>query len=59
VANGVAPEIITVEGRGEDVLIVPTGPTVREPQNRRVRIELQQPAGWQPQPGGRGPSGPR
>jgi OOP family OmpA-OmpF porin len=45
VANGVAPEIITVEGRGEEVLIVPTGPNAREPQNRRVRIELQQPAG--------------
>jgi outer membrane protein OmpA-like peptidoglycan-associated protein len=45
VKNGVSPDIITVQGRGEEVLIVPTGPNEREPQNRRVRIELQQPAG--------------
>ncbi|MCU0893960.1 MAG: OmpA family protein, partial [Rhodospirillales bacterium] len=45
VNNGVSPDIITVQGRGEEVLIVPTGPNEREPQNRRVRIELQQPAG--------------
>lgn len=45
VRNGVAADIITTEGRGEEVLIVPTGANAREPQNRRVRIELQQPAG--------------
>ena len=42
--NGVAAGIITTRGQGEDVLIVPTGPNEREPQNRRVRIELQRPA---------------
>ena len=44
VRNGVPAEIITTVGRGEEVLIVPTGPGEREPQNRRVRIELQRPA---------------
>lgn len=45
VRNGVPAGIVTTEGRGEELLIVPTGPNVREPQNRRVRIELQRPAG--------------
>ncbi len=44
VRNGVAADIITTQGQGEDVLIVPTGANEREPQNRRVRIELQRPA---------------
>jgi OmpA-OmpF porin, OOP family len=29
---------ITAKGFGDTVLLVPTGPGVREPQNRRVEI---------------------
>jgi OmpA-OmpF porin, OOP family len=45
IKNGVPADIITAQGRGEEVPIVPTGANEREPQNRRVRIELQQPTG--------------
>jgi outer membrane protein OmpA-like peptidoglycan-associated protein len=35
---GVPAASITVEGRGETQLLVPTGPNVREPSNRRAQI---------------------
>jgi OOP family OmpA-OmpF porin len=38
VKNGVPRNAITVQGFGETHLLVPTGPNVREPQNRRVEI---------------------
>ncbi|MBL8660330.1 MAG: OmpA family protein [Rhodospirillales bacterium] len=44
IKQGVPAAIITTKGRGEEELIVPTGNNQREPQNRRVRIDLQQPA---------------
>lgn len=44
VAEGVPEAMIVTRGRGEDELIVPTGSNQREPQNRRVRIDLQRPA---------------
>lgn len=44
VAQGVPAAIIVTQGRGEDELIVPTGGNQREPQNRRVRIDLKRPA---------------
>ncbi len=40
VANGVSPMAITVIGKGETALLVPTGDGVREPQNRRVEIVI-------------------
>ncbi|MBV9656216.1 MAG: OmpA family protein [Acetobacteraceae bacterium] len=40
VRNGVPREAITTQGFGETHLLVPTGPNVREPQNRRVEIIL-------------------
>jgi outer membrane protein OmpA-like peptidoglycan-associated protein len=40
VKDGVARNIISIEGFGETNLLVPTGPGVREPQNRRVQIIL-------------------
>ena len=36
--DGVPTEAITIQGFGETHLLVPTGPNVREPQNRRVEI---------------------
>jgi len=39
-ARGVAPGAITVLGRGERDLLVPTGDHVAEPQNRRVEITV-------------------
>jgi outer membrane protein OmpA-like peptidoglycan-associated protein len=38
VKNGVPRNAITIQGFGETNLLVPTGPGVREPQNRRVEI---------------------
>lgn len=41
VAEGVPASAISVVGKGEQGLMVQTGPNVREPQNRRVEIVLQ------------------
>ena len=38
VRDGVPRESISIQGFGETHLLVPTGPNVREPQNRRVEI---------------------
>ena len=38
VRNGVPANAITIQGFGDTKLLVPTGPGVREPQNRRVEI---------------------
>ena len=38
VRNGVARNSISIQGFGDTKLLVPTGPGVREPQNRRVEI---------------------
>jgi outer membrane protein OmpA-like peptidoglycan-associated protein len=38
VKNGVPNDSITIQGFGDTHLLVPTGPGVREPQNRRVEI---------------------
>ena len=38
VRDGVARNVIAIRGFGETHLLVPTGPGVREPQNRRVEI---------------------
>ncbi len=40
VRDGVPPGAIEVHGYGDTHLLVPTGPNVREPQNRRVEIIL-------------------
>jgi len=40
VADGVPKNEIVIKGFGETHLLVPTGPNVREPQNRRVEIIL-------------------
>ena len=40
VADGVSKNDIVIKGYGETHLLVPTGPNVREPQNRRVEIIL-------------------
>jgi len=40
VADGVAASEISIHAYGETHLLVPTGPGVREPQNRRVEIVL-------------------
>jgi len=40
VGIGIPPERITVAGRGERELLVPTGPNVDEPRNRRVEINV-------------------
>jgi OOP family OmpA-OmpF porin len=41
VTDGVPASEITAQGFGDTNLLVPTGPGVREPQNRRVEIVLQ------------------
>ncbi len=41
VTDGVPASEITAQGFGDTNLLVPTGPGVREPQNRRVEIILQ------------------
>ena len=38
VKDGVPESAITIQGFGDTHLLVPTGPGVREPQNRRVEI---------------------
>ena len=38
VRDGVPRNAIAIQGFGETHLLVPTGPNVREPQNRRVEI---------------------
>jgi OmpA-OmpF porin, OOP family len=40
VRNGVPENAITIQGFGDTNLLVPTGPGVREPQNRRVEIVI-------------------
>ena len=40
IKDGVPAAAITTQGFGETHLLVPTGPGVREPQNRRVEIVL-------------------
>ena len=40
IRDGVPADIIDVHGDGDARLLVPTGPNTREPQNRRVEIEL-------------------
>ncbi|MGE0576890.1 OmpA family protein, partial [Reyranella sp.] len=44
VRTGVPATAISVVGRGEQGLLVPTGDGVREPQNRRVEIAVLGPA---------------
>jgi len=41
VRDGVSQNAISIQGYGETHLLVPTGPGVREPQNRRVEIIIQ------------------
>jgi OOP family OmpA-OmpF porin len=41
VKDGVPRGVIAIQGFGETRLLVPTGPGVREPQNRRVEIIIQ------------------
>ena len=40
IKDGVPVNAITTKGFGETHLLVPTGPGVREPQNRRVEIVI-------------------
>ena len=40
VQDGVPQAAITIQGFGDTNLLVPTGPGVREPQNRRVEIVI-------------------
>ena len=40
IKDGVPANVITTQGFGETHLLVPTGPGVREPQNRRVEIVI-------------------
>ena len=40
IADGVPENAITIQGFGDTRLLVPTGPGVREPQNRRVEIVI-------------------
>ena len=40
VRDGVPAAAISIHGFGETNLLVPTGPGVREPQNRRVEIVI-------------------
>lgn len=41
ITDGVPANVISIEGFGDTHLLVPTGPGVREPQNRRVEIIIQ------------------
>jgi outer membrane protein OmpA-like peptidoglycan-associated protein len=41
IKDGVLANVITIQGFGDTHLLVPTGPGVREPQNRRVEIIIQ------------------
>ncbi len=38
VQRGIPAANITIEGKGETQLLVPTGPNVREPSNRRAQV---------------------
>ena len=40
VKDGVPQNAITIQGFGDTNLLIPTGPGVREPQNRRVEIVI-------------------
>ena len=40
IKDGVPADVISIQGFGDSNLLVPTGPGVREPQNRRVEIIL-------------------
>ena len=40
IKDGVPQSAITIQGFGDTQLLVPTGPGVREPQNRRVEIVI-------------------
>ena len=40
VRDGVPKDVISIQGFGDTHLLVPTGPGVREPQNRRVEIVI-------------------
>ena len=40
IKDGVPQGVITIQGFGDTQLLVPTGPGVREPQNRRVEIVI-------------------
>lgn len=41
ITDGVPSNVISIQGFGDTHLLVPTGPGVREPQNRRVEIIIQ------------------
>ncbi|MDA8050710.1 MAG: OmpA family protein [Rhodospirillales bacterium] len=41
ITDGVPANVISIKGYGETHLLVPTGPGVREPQNRRVEIIIE------------------
>ena len=41
VARGVDPALLSVEGKGEDELLVQTADDVREPANRRAQITFE------------------
>ena len=41
ITDGVPADVISIMGYGETHLLVPTGPGVREPQNRRVEIIIE------------------
>jgi OmpA-OmpF porin, OOP family len=41
VTDGVPANVISIMGYGDTHLLVPTGPGVREPQNRRVEIIIE------------------
>ena len=40
IKDGVPQGAIAIQGFGDTQLLVPTGPGVREPQNRRVEIVI-------------------
>lgn len=40
IKHGTPANIISIEGVGENQLMVPTGPNVREPSNRRAQIMI-------------------
>jgi OmpA-OmpF porin, OOP family len=40
VRNGIVPESISAMGKGENELLIQTGDSMREPQNRRVEVNL-------------------
>jgi OmpA-OmpF porin, OOP family len=40
IEHGIAPEAILVRSEGESAPLIPTSNGVREPQNRRVEIQL-------------------